>query len=62
MRTTDNKLTRWVDVVLDLIVEELEHLLALDLCFNAWYEDVEHISLDCGKHALVVIVKLIVLG
>ena len=62
VRTADNELAGRVDEVFDVVAEEREHLLAVYLCLNARHEDVEHIVLDLGEHALVVVVKLVVLG
>ena len=61
MGTADDKLAGGVDVVLDVVAEERQHLLAVYLGLDAGHEDVEHIVLDAGQHAVVVIVELVVL-
>ena len=61
VRATDNKLACRVDKVLDVVVEQGEHLVAVYLRLDARHKDVEHVVLNLGKHALVVVVKLVVL-
>ena len=58
---SDYELASRVDEVLDVVAEECEHLLAVYLCLNARHEYVEHVVLDLGEHALVVVVELVVL-
>ena len=62
VRTADYELAGRVDEVLDVVAEEREYLLAVYLGLNARHENVEHVVLDLGEHALVVGVKLVVLG
>ena len=61
MRAADDKLARGIDVVLDVVAEEGEHLVRVYLGLDAGHEDVDDIGLDAVEHALVVAVKLIVL-
>ena len=62
MRSAYYELACGVDEVLDVVAEEREYLLAVYLGLNARHENVEHVVLDLGEHALVVGVKLVVLG
>ena len=61
MRTADDKLARGVHIILDVIVEQGEHLLGVNLLLNPGNEDVEYIFTDALLHGLIGI-ELVVLG
>ena len=62
VRTADDKLTRWVDEILDVVVEQSQHFLAVYLGFHTGDEDMDDIVLDAGQHLLVIGVELVVLS
>ncbi len=54
MRTTNDELTRWIDVVGDvLVVEECLYSLVLDTALDTGYEDSLHITGYLFLHGLV---------
>src|SRR5690606_33198418 len=61
VRPSDYKLPGGVNVVLDLAVKELLHLLA-ELRLNPGNEDVDHILFDSLQHLFFVLVKIVMLG
>ena len=61
MRSADDELAGGVDMIDDVVVEEVEHLLAA-ACLHTWDEDVDDVVPDLPEHRLVVVEKFVVLG
>ena len=53
MRTTNHKLSRWVDMISDALFEQSTHLLVTNLGNDTWNQDVDDILLDACQHLLV---------
>ena len=53
MGDTNHKLTCGIDKILDIIVEESQHLLGMNRSNDARHQDVDYIVTDNGEHLLV---------
>ena len=62
VRSANDKLTRRVDVVFDVVAKETEYLLGVNLRLYTGNQDVNDILTYLMKHSLVIRVKLIMLG
>ena len=61
VRTSDNKLSCRVDKILDVVVKQRKHLLAVNLLLDTRHEDILHVFLYTCQHSVIVRVKLVVL-
>src|SRR4051812_2899070 len=59
MRTTDHKLSGWIDMIFDLIVKQVSVFLIL--CFYTWYQDTDDILFNFFLH-FGFRIKIIMLG
>ena len=53
VRSADDEFARWIHMVFDVTLEEVEHRLVGDFTDNSRHEDVDHIVLDLLQHLLV---------
>ena len=61
MRSANDELSCWIDVINDVVVEEGERLLVA-LLFHAGDENLLHVTLDLLQHGFVVVHEFIVLS
>ena len=61
MRSANDELSSWIDVINDVVVEEGERLLVA-LLFHTGDENLLHVTLDLLQHGFVVVHEFIVLS
>ena len=60
MWTANHELTRWIDIILDIVIEQCQHLFAT-LSLHTWHKNVEYVSLNRCQHSFIVIIEWVVL-
>ena len=53
MRTTNHELTRWIDKILDIVVEQGKYFLRCYLCLYTWHKDFKYILMNLLYHLFI---------